>query len=381
MVPSCEEVWAAVSSSTIQERATESQHLVVHHVLPGLRGVKQGRNSTHWTFFCPLAHRKKDPAAAIWIDDEGWISVHCFDCQRNAELREAVVVPSLQGRQQRDRLLEPSKPPAFQQPRSRANPSVAIWPRCSSIPLGEHPARAWFASRNLWRPQVSAPAGLRWLPAERTVPGPHTGAGSMVALLAPPGAWAESWPDLPEATAVEIIAIDYDGKPALDRPKELGGLGKRTLGNKAGSVFLVGNPRLGEIDQPVRVTEGVADALALASRFPGLAVATMGDAGMKTRELASWLAGVEAGVIIHSDDDRPGRTAADRLRLAILALGGMARGVLPPQGKDPADAAASLAPFPTAVEGWPSFEDSLARKYKWPLWEAERQAAILLEEE
>ena len=58
---------------------------------------------------------------------------------------------------------------------------------------------------------------------------------------------------------MEIIAIDYDGKPALDRPIELGGLGKGTLGNKAGSVFLVSNARLGESDQPVRVTEGVAD--------------------------------------------------------------------------------------------------------------------------
>ena len=370
-----------MSSSTIQERATESQHVVVHYILPRLQGVKQGRNSTDWTFFCPLAHRKKDPAAAIWIDSEGWIRVHCFDCQRNAELREVVVVPALQGRLHRDWLPEPAKQPAFQQLRPRSNLAADIWSRCSAIPLREHPAREWFSRRNLWRPQVSVPAGLRWLSARRTVPGPHAGAGSIVALLAPPGAWAESWPDTPAVTAVEIIAIDNDGRPALDRPKELGGRGKRTLGNKVGSVFLVGNPRLGESDQPVRVTEGVADALALASRFPGLAVATMGDAGMKTRDLASWLAGAKAGVIIHSDDDRPGRTAADRLRLAVLALGGKAQGVLPSLGKDPADMAAALAPFPTAIEGWPSFEERLSRKHNWPLWEAERQAAILLEEE
>ena len=108
MVPSRVEVWAAVSSSTIQERVTESQHLVVHHVLPRLRGVKQGRNSTQWTFFCPPTHRKEDPAAAIWIDGEGWIRVHCFDCQRNAELREPVVAPALQSRLHRDWPTEPA---------------------------------------------------------------------------------------------------------------------------------------------------------------------------------------------------------------------------------------------------------------------------------
>ena len=32
--------------------------------------------------------------AAMWVNDEGWVSVHCFDCRRNDELREVPVVPA-----------------------------------------------------------------------------------------------------------------------------------------------------------------------------------------------------------------------------------------------------------------------------------------------
>jgi len=157
-------------------------------------------------------------------------------------------------------------------------------------------------------------------------------------------------------------------------------LGKRTLGEKAGSVLIIGNPKLLESEQPVRVCEGVADALALASRFSGTVIATMGDAGMKSQGLATWLSQAEVEIVIHADNDQPGQDAANRLRLAVMALGGRARAVLPARDKDAADTAAALCPFQNTKEVWPWFAESLQARHSWPYWEAQRQAAILMDE-
>ena len=78
----------AYSSTT--ERAAVSEHLIINAILPGLRGVTPNRPKGGWSFFCPLNHRKKNAPAVIWVNDEGWISVHCCDCRRNDELREAL---------------------------------------------------------------------------------------------------------------------------------------------------------------------------------------------------------------------------------------------------------------------------------------------------
>ena len=50
----------------------------------------------------------------------------------------------------------------------------------------------------------------------------------------------------------------------------------------------------------MRVAEGVADAMALAARFSGPAVASMGDAGMNASGFAGWLANAPEGVVIHA---------------------------------------------------------------------------------
>ena len=93
------EVDLAVAYSTTTERAAASEQLIINVILPGLRGVKDNRVRGGWSFFCPLEHRKKNAPAAIWVNDEGWISVLCFDCRRNDELRELpVVTPHLRNR-------------------------------------------------------------------------------------------------------------------------------------------------------------------------------------------------------------------------------------------------------------------------------------------
>jgi hypothetical protein len=364
--------------STITERTAVSERLIIDAILPSLHGVKPNRSQRGWSFFCPLDHRKKNAAAAIWVNDEGWISVHCFDCRRNDELRKVLVDPHL-----RDKTLPPAvarQPVAAAPQQSRTSYPVRIWADTTAIPADpRHPSRRWFANRNLWRAEVEAPTPLRWLPASRTRPGPHTGAGSLVALLAKPAAWAEAWPRLPNPQAVEIIAVDLAGNPALDRPEQDGGLGKRTLGAKAGAVLVLGNPLLANSNAPVRVAEGVADALALAARFAGPAVASMGDGGMTAGGFSEWLTIAAEGVVIHADHDDAGQAAASRLCGAVRIHGGKARAVLPPRGKD-AGVVAGDHPFTPLTQSWPGYADTLAEMNDWPRWEAQRQATLLMEE-
>ena len=62
----------AYSSTT--ERAAASEQLIVNAILPGLHGVKPNRGRDGWSFYCPLDHRKQNAPAAIWVNDDGWIS-------------------------------------------------------------------------------------------------------------------------------------------------------------------------------------------------------------------------------------------------------------------------------------------------------------------
>ena len=101
-----------MSHSNTTERAAVSERLIINDILPGLRGVKQNRSRRGWGFFCPLEHRKKNASAAIWVNEEGWIAVHCFDCRRNDELREVLVVPHLRNKASPPVPLRQAAPPA-----------------------------------------------------------------------------------------------------------------------------------------------------------------------------------------------------------------------------------------------------------------------------
>ena len=259
------------------------------------------------------------------------------------------------------------------------------WEASQPVPTSpEHPARRWLANRKLWRPELPLPAAVRWAPAA----GQHTGAGSIVALAAQPVAWAAAWPELPNVAAVQLVHVDAQGQPALDRPTQDGGLAKRTIGQAQGAAVVLGNPQLPEASAPVHVAEGLADALALASRHEGTAIAALGTSGMMDGLLAQWLADAALGARVHADTDeakqgRPpaGRRAAATLMLAVRDAGGEALIVTPEQGfKDFADEAAAGPDFGPLPEGWPDYARTLSETTTWPRWEIARVATIILQE-
>ena len=267
---------------------------------------------------------------------------------------------------------------------SRTAYARRLWDSARPIPAtGEHPARRWLAGRRLWRSGFPLPAGLRWLPAT----GPHLGAGSIIAAVAASVAWGHSWPVPPVPMAVQVVSIHADGSPALDRPADAldrngqpsPGLSKRTYGATRSGVVVLGNPLLADADKPVRVAEGVADALGLAARFEGAAISTLGTSGLNDDALTHWLAGCGAGVAIHADADVGGITAARMLVTLCQRAGAKARAVLPAEGKDAADAA-KLAPFAPLADCWIDYARTLREITDWPRWECARLAAIVFSE-
>ena len=170
----------------------------------------------------------------------------------------------------------------------------------------------------------------------------------------------------------------------MDRPADVKGLEKRTHGSTVGAVAIFGNPALALAFAPVRVAEGIADALALAARYEGPAVATLGTAGLRdqTETLTNWLTNAPRGVMVHADDDAnaAGAEAARVLCRRIRLNGAEARAVFPPTGKDAAEAA-SRRPFADLQGYFAEYAETLRVMYPdWPRWEIARVAAIATEE-
>lgn len=254
-----------------------------------------------------------------------------------------------------------------------------IWETSATIPLdGEHPARRWATRRNLWRDAFPVPSALRWLdaaglPTWGDWPSPDT-AGAIIALIAPPKAWVAAWTGLPEVAAVQILPVRSDG--------DGGGLEKRTRGEPRDGVCIFGNPHPEDDQDPAHVAEGIADALALSSRYPGPAVAAIGTSGLASVALATWLASLDAGAVIVADADpvnprtgqRPGQVAAGKLRWRIQQQGGSATALWPTAGKDFADLAAG-DPFPPLGDAFGDYASTIREMFPaWPRWEVARTA-------
>lgn len=214
-----------------------------------------------------------------------------------------------------------------------------LWERSGAVPSDPaHPARRWAARRSLW------PEGAPWPDAIRWLPGPE--GGSLVAAFAPVSV-------RPAPSAVQLLHVAPDGRPRTDR----GGLAKRSRGRMAGAVCVIGPPRArdparhqgsrrrsrrGRRVLPTGVTyaarlhvaEGIADALAVASRTGDAALAAGGASGFA--RLAGPLAAVGVPVVVWPDGDPPGRRAAEALAEGVRARGGLAAVARVPDGEDPA---------------------------------------------
>ena len=305
--------------------------------------------------------------ALAWLRERGLISISIPSSRES----------SIGGNPERARL-RPS-PPATGNGDELLPYEQRLWQQSEPVPMRpDHPARRWLEARYLWRPDCPLPKAVRWLCG-----GPrHEGAGSIIAALAPLSQWQDSWPRVPVPVAVHVVAIDAEGRPSLDRPKAYGGRGKRIYGQARTTVLLIGNPCLHESIGPVRLCEGLADALALASRFEGPVFGSIGTPSRLARDthLVDFLAGASCGVVIHADNDLSGVgiQAGATLRQAVRTAGGQVRLVRVQDGKDPADQATASRFHPLDI-AWISYAQTLREMYaEWPRWEVARQATVAL---
>lgn len=232
-----------------------------------------------------------------------------------------------------------------------------LWAAAVQVPADpEHPARRWLAARHLWRPDLQLPPSVRWLPSTR---GPAVGA--IVAAFARPNTGKPS--------AVQLVHVDADGRPAPDRPGDRG-LTKRSYGHMTGAVCVAGLPDAS--GGFVQVAEGLADTLALAARLPWPAVCLGGTPGFHNSDVARWLADFGGYVQVWRDPGEPGREAAEILTAAIVALGGAAVIKHAGGGTDPGAAGAPFAPLDE--QQWRTYAADLERD-GMPAWEAARVAS------
>ena len=266
-------------------------------------------------------HQGLDKAQALeWLRARGLLQDNRPGAPGSAESRATVIACSRDGRNRENAGTEQASRPTSDVDR-RLGWAKSWWDGSQQIPTSpDHPARRWISHRKLWRPELPLPSSVRWTPAT----GEHTGAGSIVALAAPPVAWAAAWPGLPDAAAVQLVHVDDHGQPALDRRADKGGLEKQTVGAAQGAAVVLGNPRLPEASALAHVAEDLANALALASRFEGTAIAALGPPGMMGQDqlLAQWLAGATHGVRVHCDaaDPKHGSPPAGRRAAAMLMV-------------------------------------------------------------
>ena len=199
--------------------------------------------------------------------------------------------------------------------------AAKLWADSRPVTLDtSHPARLWAARRHLWRAGDAWPEAVRWIQWK-------DGGGSLVAAFAPIPDWRTAHPPTPPA--VQLVHVGPDGAPRKDR----GGKNKRNHGPTAAAVAVIGaplwRPRL------VHVAEGLADALAVASRNGGAALAVGGTSGFG--RLAPELAALAVPVAIHTDGDPAGIVSARKLLAALAGRGAVAGIIQYPPGCDPAE--------------------------------------------
>lgn len=301
------------------------------------------------------------------------------------------------------RVTAPDRGKSQQTPTRRSRPQLpprdpaAEWGATSQIPAsGDHPALRWLAEWNVWRQGHPLPRGLRWQSAAdstrshtrdgRLSGHHHPGAGNIAVLMSTLTSWAAAWPEIPQPSNLHLIALDGLGRPSLDceyRNRHGGacGIGKRTIAKRNGEIFLVGNPVAQE--SAPRVVEGVKDAMAVASRYPGPVCAVLGGMGQPAPDLVSFLSHSPSPAVIHADNDAGGgRAGARQLAAAVMAAGGLQPVIrYAPEGKDVADTAKNLPFAKLDLDLSREYAETLRETQDWPEWEIIRQTALALQED
>lgn len=300
---------------------------------------------------------KNKDSAMEWLKNEDFIETDLGRFNKRSGRG-----PKYRAKAGRVRATAKQKPERVISHKETAKDTLDDWARQlwhESEPVGvasDHPFRRWAAARSLLHPSCVVPDCIRY----------HAGKGLILAALYPIG-HKGMVPD-----CVHKIEIDHRGNQKGDKGN------KRTPGDLAKSIF-----RLGAGPGPVYICEGLADALALYSRYLGVVLSPMGEvAGIANRPgIFEYLRDRE--VIICCDLDRkpdgstPGQDAGKRLKAALLSQGFDVEMVTRyEQGKDPADE--------SEARGFPQIDsydfDEVAGKFRevWPVPEANRRAIITL---
>ena len=220
---------------------------------------------------------RTEPADALkWLQEQGFLNQ--TGPQTPSETASAATkrpIPASTHSSGPERTVPPSKNAPDTLQRARQD-----WQNSQPIPMdADHPARRWLAARNLWWPELPLPRAVRWLPRASRWP-QHDHVGAVVSLAAAPRHWQETWSKLPPLECLLYVFVDRDGRPVLDRPEASGGRDKRSRGPQLGTVVVLGDPRPGD-SCGLALAEGLADALALASRGMDTAVQAVGTSGLK----------------------------------------------------------------------------------------------------
>ncbi len=203
-----------------------------------------------------------------------------------------------------------------------------------------------------------------------------------MAPLAPLRDWIMAWPKLPSPWGFTFVFVSEDGTPATGPSRGRKRVNKKSWGARKDSVVCVGDPKEPGVWM---VCEGLKDALALASRFEGCAITTIGadiathlSTGSTIEQIAA--SGIPARVYADRDEasmtgQRTGLKTVDAIRRA----GGSAQLLLPPEGiKDPG-AWAGTTEFRDVGSAFMSYRDTLMDiDPQLPEWEAARIATIAL---
>ena len=164
----------------------------------------------------------------------------------------------------------------------------------------------YLSGRGAWPPDAPLPSTVRWAPAN-TIPRslgrlPDGAAGCVAYMFA-----------TDDLVALQLDALTVEARHTIPR-------WRRTLGPTTAAAFRVAGQSPSQ--HTLALVEGPVDALTV-SCWRGLeAWAAGGTSGLVS--LAPQLAGIARPVMIYSDDNRPGRTAALDAAEAIRQHGGIA---------------------------------------------------------